>query len=254
MAETTLAQSSADFNRDAILAELNDRGYCLIPSVISPAHADEVRGILEEILRKEQKDAHRSSGYQRVSRIAVKHPAFLDLMCHPVIYDLWSHWLGKDVICSTWTGNTLYPGHTAIGWHADFPYWSITPPWPTGNLTGQTLWLLDDFTEENGGTGVVPYSHRTLVPPDQHKEWRDDAEIIVGVRGSVAVLHGALWHTARPNQSQKPRSALLGMYIRPCCLTQENMRGQLADLHNPTDLVKQLMGANQYQPADVVTG
>jgi ectoine hydroxylase-related dioxygenase (phytanoyl-CoA dioxygenase family) len=186
-----------------------------------------------------------------VGRIAVKHPVFLDLMCHPVVVGVWKRWLGEDVICSTWTANTIYPGHASIGWHADYPYWAMTPPWPAGRLTGQTIWMLDDFTEENGGTGVVPFSHRALVPPDRSGEWREEAEIVTGVRGSIVVLHGALWHTARPNRTDRPRSGLLGMYIRPCCVPMEDMRGQLAEIPEPSDLVRQLMGANQRQPRDV---
>jgi hypothetical protein len=42
------------------------------------------------------------------------------------------------------------------------------------------------------------------------------------------------------------------MYIRPALLTLENMRGQLADIADPTPLLQQLMGANTWQPNDVV--
>ena len=68
------------------------------------------------------------------------------------------------------------------------------------------------------------------------------------MRGSVLVMHGANWHTARPNRSDAPRSALLGMYTRPIYLTQEDMPAQLADLDNPSELVRQLMGAQPPPP------
>lgn len=236
---------------DEILAALDDRGYAVIPSVISPDEADEAREVLEGFLRAEMKESHRTGKAQRVGRIAVKHPIFLELMCHPVIVDIWKRWLGPDMICSTWTGNTYYPGHDRIGWHADYPYWALQLPWPTGNFTGQTIWMLDDFREENGATGVVPYSQRLLRPPDNADAWRDDGVVLTGVRGSVAVLHGAMWHTGRPNTTDKPRSCLLGMYIRPHCLPMEHMRGQLAEIEHPSELAKQLLGANQRQPGDV---
>ena len=243
---------AANPNCAATLSEINERGYAIIPDVITPHEADQVRGILEELLLSERRPEHLEAEAQRVGRIAVKHPVFRDLMCHPVIVELWKAWLGDDVVCSTWSGNTILPGNQSMGWHADFPYWSMKAPWPAGNLTGQTIWLLDDFTVQNGGTGVVPYSHLKLSPPDGADQWRDDAEIITGTRGSVAVLHGALWHTARPNNSQQPRSALLGMYIRPSLITMENMRGQLADIPDAPPLLQQLMAANTWQPNDVV--
>ena len=64
---------------------------------------------------------------------------------------------------------------------------------------------------------------------------------------------GLLGIPPRPNTSNAARSALLGMYTRPIYVTQEDMRAQLADLDNPSDLVRQLMGANQHQPGVVRT-
>ena len=43
------------------------------------------------------------------------------------------------------------------------------------------------------------------------------------------------------------------MYTRPIYVTQEDLRAQLADLDDPSDLVRQLMGANQHQPGVVRT-
>ena len=128
------------------------------------------------------------------------------------------------------------------------PYQRLNQPWPSDRISGQTMWMLNDFSAENGGTGLVPYSHRKghRPAPETASEWNPDAEVLTGTRGSVMVMHGATWHTARPNTSNAPRSALLGMYIRPIYVTQEDMRAQLADLDNPSELVRQFAGR---QPA-----
>ncbi len=246
-----MAAPKPEHDLAAIIAQIDARGYSVIPAVITPEKADAARTVLETFLAAEATEATRAAKTQRVGRIAVKHPIFLELMTHPLILALWQRYLGEDVICSTWSANTVYPGHDKVNWHADFPYWSIKPPWPTGNFAGQTLWLLDDFSVENGGTGVMPGSHRKLVPPTAKNAWLDGAEIMTGLRGSVVVIHGACWHTARPNESDKARSALLGMYIRPCLITQEDMRAQLAELDQPSPLVQHLMGANQWRPNTV---
>ena len=62
--------------------------------------------------------------------------------------------------------------------------------------------------------------------------------VVTGEAGSAVVLDGAMWLTARPH-----RTALLGMHIRPCCVPVEDMRGQLREVENPTDLAVQKMGA-----------
>ena len=234
-----------------IQSRIDDQGYAIVPSVISPEKVDQIRAIVEDLLVAEKTDQHVESKAQRVGQIAIKHPVFTDLMCHELVVGVWHNWLGRDMICSTWTSNTYYPGHDTIGWHADYPYWALEQPWPSGNFTGQTIWMLDDFSRENGATGVVPGSHHLLSPPVEADKWRDDAVILEGVRGSVAFLHGALWHTGRPNTTDQSRSCLLGMYIRPHCLPMEDMRGQLNVLENPSELLTQVMGGNQRQPQDV---
>ena len=56
-------------------------------------------------------------------------------------------------------------------------------------VSGQTIWLLDDFSEENGGTGIMPYSHMKgqRPPAEMIDKWHPDGEILTGVRGSVMV-------------------------------------------------------------------
>ncbi len=246
--ETYSVRDYTQAELDAILAEVDDRGFVVIPSVITAEEADRVREALEALLEKERTPAREKMSSQRIMRLVAKGQVFVDLMAHPLIVALWKRYLGDDVICSTWSGNTVYPGANPTGWHADYPYWSLSIPWPSGNLAAQTVWMLDDFTVENGATGVRPYTHRKLHPP-QPGDTHDDAEIITGVRGSVLVANGAFWHTARPNTTDKPRSALLGMYMRPCCIPQEDMLSQIADIENPTDLVRQLLCEKQYRPA-----
>jgi ectoine hydroxylase-related dioxygenase (phytanoyl-CoA dioxygenase family) len=238
-----------DGRTEQIIDEMDNHGFVLVENVITREEAEEARRALADILEREITPDERERGHQRVGRIAVKHPIFLDLLCHPLAMAVWRRYLGEDVICSTWTANTIYPGHGGYGWHADYPYWSMKPPWPDGNLAGQTVWLLDDFTEENGATGAVPYSHREGHPPDDPRDsWRDDGEILIGKAGSVVFAHGAWWHTSRPNRTDRSRSCLLGMYMRPCVITQEDMRAQLAELDDPPETARQLMGENIYQP------
>jgi hypothetical protein len=130
------------------------------------------------------------------------------------------------------------PGMEKYLWHSDFPYHKLDPPWPSGNFTGQTIWMLDDFTVENGATAIAPCSHRKLHPPPEKEKWRDDAEIVTGVRGSVLVAHGAYW--IRLDQTRPPIHVPVfwACTFRPCFIPQEDMLGQLAELKNPSETVR----------------
>ena len=235
----------------SIVDRINERGYCVVPSVISTDKADAARVELERLLADESTDEIRAAKTQRVGGIAYKHRIFAELVAHPLIVSIWQSYLDDDdVICSTWSANTAYPGYDKYGWHPDYPYWWINQPWPLKKVCGQTIWLLDDFTEENGGTGFMPGSHlKGHSPPNGWNEaWPAEAQILTGIRGSALLFHGAMWHTARPNRSDSARSALLGMYTRPFFLTQEDLLAQLDKVENPSEMLRQLMGAKRHQP------
>ncbi len=237
---------------ESIVKTIDERGFVLVPDLITTEVADQARELIHGYLKAEATEETRKAKTQRVGQIAVKHQLFRDLMCHPVVLAVWERFLGEDIYCSTYSANTVYPGYDHIHWHVDYPYWSLTPPWPPGNITGQTLWLLDDLTDDNGGTGVVPYSHRLNEHPvEPATEWRSDGEILNGRRGSVVFAHGAWYHTGRPNITDQSRTVLLSMYLKHCFIPQEDMHGQLAKIENPSELVQKMMGGNQHRPGNV---
>jgi ectoine hydroxylase-related dioxygenase (phytanoyl-CoA dioxygenase family) len=232
---------------DAVIAEISERGFCVVPSVISTEKTEKLNACLEVIRTLEDGQEIRKLGHQRVLHIAAKNAMFLEPLLHPFVLKVWRKYLGEDMICSTWSANTLYPHSNHMYWHADHPYWTITTPYPTFPLCGQTIWMLDDFTAENGATAGIPGSHRRPYLPDLGHGWSDEAEVLTGTRGSVIMADGAWWHTSTANRTDRPRSALLATYIRSFCVPQEDMRSQLACLKDPSDEIKQLFGSNQYQ-------
>ncbi len=234
---------------DSIIKEIDDKGYYIIPNVISPEKADLARQALTGILEQEDTNVQSDPTVQNVRFLATKHQIFRELMCHPLIVSLWRRYLGEDMVCSSWSGITLHPGHASLAWHVDYPYWSIKAPYPVWNLGGQIIWMLDDFTEENGATGAIPGSHRYNIPPSYGaNEWPPDACILTGKKGSAIVAHGAYWHTVRPNVAQRPRSALVGTYIRSFCIPCTDMRWQIDKLENLTELERQLLGGDRFIP------
>lgn len=237
---------------EQIVAAIDERGFTVVPDVIPAEVTDRARDLVHGYLEGEATEETRAARTQRVGQLAVKHELFRDLMTHPFVLSVWESFLGCDFYCSTWSANTVYPGFDRLGWHVDYPYWSVQPPWPPGNITGQTIWLLDDLTAENGATAAVPGSHRLGKPPAAPTDqWREDGEILCGRRGSVVFAHGAWYHTARPNQTDASRTVLLGMYLKPCFIPQEDMHGQLARIADPSDLVHRIMGGQQHRPRNV---
>jgi ectoine hydroxylase-related dioxygenase (phytanoyl-CoA dioxygenase family) len=73
-----------------------------------------------------------------------------------------------------------------------------------------TIWMLSDFTAANGGTGIVPMSHRSRLksPPPEVGPDSPLIKPIEGAAGSVLLWHGGAWHQARANTSEEVRIGL----------------------------------------------
>lgn len=242
--------ATAAFDRrvEGTLAEIRRQGFTVVPDLLSPAETDRLRKAVEEIVIAEQATQRHPSGHQRGLLLAVRDPLFLEPLCHPLVLAIWRRYLGQDVICSSLSSNTLWPGCTEQYWHVDYPQWTMAEPYPTFPLAAQTLWMLDDFTEDNGATAAVPGSHRFDHLPRIDRGWPEEAVILTGRKGSAILADGGFWHTSRPNRTKRFRSTLLIKYIRSVCIPQEDMRYQLAQMEDPPELVRHLFGERQYRP------
>jgi ectoine hydroxylase-related dioxygenase (phytanoyl-CoA dioxygenase family) len=232
-----------------ILDALNDAGYCIVPSVLPVPLADDLCRIIAELRAREPRTDAAELGHHRVLHIAAKHRAFVDLMCHPVVMQIWERVLGSDFICSTWSSNTVMPSAGCTYWHVDHPYWTIAPPYPVQPaLTGQTIWCLDDFTLDNGATKFIPGSHRRDHMPVHEGNYDDEGIAVVAPRGSLILAHGACWHSMGTNHTDTPRTAIFGRYARSFIVPQEEMKLQLPAIDAPSPLVQRLLGMSQYVP------
>lgn len=246
-AQKKLRTSGREVSR--IVRAIRKDGFCVVPNLIPPNQCQKLGRILRRLLRDEKEANLRPNGHQRILHLAMKNPAFLDLVTHPLLLAVWRRYLGEDMICSSLTGNALWPGCTEQYWHVDHPYWTIAQPYPVSPpLAAQTIWMIDEFTHENGGTAGIRGSHRRQHLPELGSGWTDEATIFSGRQGSAILIDGALWHTSRPNSTKAIRTAVLVKFIRSFCVPQEDMRMQLAAIERPSEAVEFLFGAKQYIP------
>ena len=99
-------------------------------------------------------------------------------------------------------------------------------------LSLQVMWLLDNFTQQNGATMFWPGSHSWLQQPDYDFSTPEDAQLLLAPAGSVLIAHGAWWHRQTPNASPRPRSALLANFCRGFVVPKADMEGQLIGMRD----------------------
>ena len=81
-----------------------------------------------------------------------------------------------------------------------------------------TVWMLDDFTPDNGATRVIPGSHKWGTRPQDvladPLATHPDEVLLLGKAGSIAVMNSHLWHGGTANRTTAPRLAMHAFYCR----------------------------------------
>lgn len=147
-------------------------------------------------------------------------------MQHPAILGVSKRLLGENCVLSSLAANTVLPGMSSQIPHLDYPYYDYLFP-EEGNdamnvnkpLSLQFVTLLTDFTKANGGTAIVPASHKSPAYPRDPEAWYAKAVQVEAKAGDVIVFAGAMQHCAMANKDRSFRSAILQhmvpVYIRP---------------------------------------
>jgi len=103
--------------------------------------------------------------------------------------------------------------------HSDWPYNQksaahVLAPYPDALMHIVTMWMLSDFTPENGGTIVVPGSHKKPCHPlddASMSPWPGETQL-TGKAGAVAAFDARLWHAVAENRTNADRVAVLVRY------------------------------------------
>ena len=173
--------------------QIEQRGYCLLKGLLAPDEAARLDARARALMT--------GDGYVNLEGALEPIPDLAPLCTHPAIMDLCAHFLGAPFylannVCMKW----VQPGTTTGGLHADWPLGQVKEPYPRWPLLLQTMWMLTDFSGENGATCVVPESHLWGQPPPGRAP--DPREVaIAGDPGDVLVWHGALWHRSGDNNT-----------------------------------------------------
>lgn len=207
---------------DQARADLDELGIARIEHALT---GDELVALNTRLA--EQATAEREAGLafvdggganQRVWNLPSKGSEFVDLLRKPLVRELARHILQGDYCLSSHTANIAGPGGAPMGLHSDQGY---TPREIDLPLTMNVMWMLGDFTDENGATRLVPGSHRRLAEPPRGEA----VETVPGVgpAGTALVFDGRVWHgTGANTTTDRYRAGVLTYFCRPWLRPQEN--------------------------------
>lgn len=144
------------------LQHLAEFGFVILRGVMDDAWLQEVRAASENLLAAEGKAAgtefRLEPGSDRLANLVDKGACFQRLITHPVLLQAAEFVLGPDWKLSSLNYRAALPGeqgrqplHCDMGLVAEGNGYSVF----------NSIWMLDDFTLDNGPTRFVPGSHRS---------------------------------------------------------------------------------------------
>lgn len=235
------------------LSDLVDYGYCVVADLLTE---DDLTGLRSALLKAAEEDradgtVWYSNGNQKLFMLLNRGEEFIRLVQHKRVLEIIEEILGPDMLLSSVTANITQPGNIAQLLHTDQQY--VREPWPHP-VTVNVLWMLDEFTEENGATRVIPRSHLIGVAP---KGVELPTIPVTGPAGGAVLLDGRLWHGSGANTTEdRTRAAILAYYCSPFIRQQENVfRSLKPEIRRElTPELRRLLGYDVWSGLGVVNG
>jgi len=198
--------------------QLDHEGFLPLCGILTPDQLGRLRAQVDELLQAEGAQAgtefRQEAGAERLSDLVNKGTVFDICFTHPRVLAGIAQVLGADFKLSSLNYRAALPGQGHQALHTD---------WPEPVSAGQfrvcnSIWLLDDFTAENGPTRVVPGSHqRGMLPKDEMRDPatpHPDEATLLAPAGTVVIFNSHLWHGGTLNRTAVRRRALHAYFCR----------------------------------------
>ena len=196
-------------------------GWCVLKNIIPQDRLNDLRNqIITSTNLNRSPEAPENIGH--VSGFLKYDQSLGSFLTDHLVLNLVETLLGPHFRISFTTATINEPGNARGSWHADWPFnqrnaGHIPAPYLDAVIHLTTIWMLSSFDGENGGTLVVPGSHRAANNPtgdnsvDPDKPYPTELNV-TGDAGSVLVMDSRLWHATAANISKDPRVAVVVRY------------------------------------------
>ena len=199
--------------------QLDEQGYTVLEGCMDAALLRALRSRILELFEEEGERAghefRTEEHARRLANLVDKGDVFRRAIVLTPVLDAVRHVLGPEIKLSSLNARSADP-HSDEGQplHVDM----AAIPDNRGYWVCNTVWLLDDFTAENGPTRMVPGSHTWRKRPqdvlDDPMARYPGEVLLVAPAGSLAVMNAHLWHGGTANRTASPRLAMHAFYCR----------------------------------------
>jgi hypothetical protein len=196
--------------------QLDELGYLVLPNFVAQPLLDDLRSRVEALWAEEGDESGSEFRYEpgtrRLANLIDKGAIFAELVCMAKILACIEHVVGRGYKLSSLNARSTNPHNgESQPWHADAG--AIADE--RGYWVCNSVWMLDDFTEENGATRMIPRSHTwRRLPEPGNSDSLPDEELVIGTAGTVVIMNAHMWHGGTANRTDRCRRALHAFYTR----------------------------------------
>lgn len=258
MAAPDLVALDGDAPLDDLLAAIDTDGGAIIKGALSrhtvDAFASDIASTTAEMAAGTRTGAERMAEFwgtktKRYTRLSWRSPAFQDILLAPHLRAVSDALLLPN--CDSYWLNTgqmmiIGPGETEQMWHRDAGNWPPLSAPTAPEVTISCMYAIGAFSHDNGGTRVVPGSHRwddygRVPTPEEYVSVEMDP-------GDGFIYTGRVIHNGGPNSTDTARA---GLHVSFVCgwLTPEEalpISTPWSTAQHLSDTAQQLLGWKAY--------
>ncbi len=199
--------------------QLEVHGFLVLEGYMGSALLTEVRERIDALFAEEGEQAgsefKQEPGARRLANCVDKGEVFERCIVLPEILEGTATVLGPRFKLSSLNVRSTDP-HTedAQPLHADMG--AIRDE--HGYWVSNTVWMIDEFTKDNGALRIVPGTHKlNRLPQDMLADPRaphPEEILVTGPAGTVVITNAHCWHGGTANRTDRPRRAMHSFFCR----------------------------------------
>ncbi len=222
-------------------------GYAIVEGMLDSDDIARKRADLDRILADTPTGRNDFEGFatRRVYALFAKTRTFDETAVDPFVLGALDALLGHYQLSAP-VGIQIGPGETAQVLHRDQSVYPLPSPNPP--VVVNSMWPLDDFTEENGATRLIPGSHLWEM---ERRPGPDDKVVVAEMpAGSMLLYLGNLVHGGGENKTDRTRLGVILEYVVSWLRPQENhcLAVPRAVVSQLSPHLQELLGYNIHPP------
>lgn len=205
---------------------LAENGYLNLGKLLSDEEVERVNAHMQMLMEQEGDNAGselldsphikhpKEAGADRLADLVNKGAIFDQFYTHPRVLEAIAEVVGPNLKLSSLNYRAAKPGMGLQKLHVD---WKEAVA-PDDFKVCNSIWLLDDFSKENGATRIVPKTHLIGKTPQEvmedPNEDHPDQIIIEAPAGTVFIFNSHAWHGGTNNRTDKYRRSIHSYFCR----------------------------------------